>query len=76
MPCRIGMATNPKLRQVEWRNTHPSLRNWTILSTHPTKTEAQQAENQQAHLRGCVSHSGGAGPEFAEWSVYYFEYDD
>ena len=75
MPCRVGMTIDPELRKREWETEHPDLHNWRILSTHPTKTAAQQAEHQKAHLRGCVSHAGGVGPERALWSVYYFEYD-
>ncbi len=74
MSCRVGITTDPDRRKKEWENQHPTLRNWKILSKHDSKTKAQSRENQEARNRGCVSGSGGGGPEYATWYVYYFEY--
>ena len=74
MACRVGMTTDPEERRKHWEGQHPTLRNWTILSRHSTKTAAQAAETREAKDRGCVSGSGGGGPEVAQWSVYYFTY--
>ena len=74
MPCQIGITTNPDRRKQEWQNQRPSLRNWTILEQHRTKTAAQQAENRFARQHGCNSGSGGDGPENANWFVYKFDY--
>lgn len=74
MPCRVGITTNPEERKQHWQNQHPTLRNWQILATYPTKSQAQQRETQEAASRGCQASPGGAGPEVATWSVYYFDY--
>ena len=74
MACRVGITTDPERRKKEWQQKHPDLRNWIILGTHSTKSAAQAQENAEAKRRGCVSNPGGAGPEYAVWHVYYFEY--
>ena len=74
MPCRVGITTDPEERRRHWQSQHPTLRNWQILSTHPTKAAAQNRENEEARRRGCQASPGGAGPENAIWSVYYFDY--
>ena len=74
MPCRIGITTDPQERRAYWQNQHPTLRNWQILGVYPTKSQAQQVETQTARNRGCQASPGGAGPEAAQWSVYYFDY--
>ncbi len=74
MACRIGITTNEAERKKDWEAQHPRLRNWTILSRHGSKTAAQREETAQAKRRGCVSQAGGAGSEYASWSVYYFEF--
>ena len=74
MACQVGMTTDPERRKEEWKRRRPTLRNWQIFSTHPTKTEAQEAETREARARGVNSGEGGDGPERATWYVYYFGY--
>ena len=74
MACRIGITTDQQERRQYWRSRHPSLRNWRILETLFSKTSAQQAETRLSQQHGCVASPGGAGPEYATWYVYYFEY--
>ena len=62
MPCRIGMTTDRDERLRYWKNQYPTLKNWAIISTHGTKTEAQWAENLAASSGGCESNPGGDGP--------------
>lgn len=75
MACRIGITTRPEDRREEWRSRCRGFRNWRILERHNTKTAAQAAENRLARQLGCEAHPGGDGPEYATWSVYYFNHD-
>ena len=74
MACQVGITTDPARRKTEWQNDRPTLRNWTILATASTKSEAQRLEDAHARARGCNSGAGGSGPERATWYVYYFDY--
>ena len=74
MACRVGITTDPTRRRDEWSVAYPGLRNWIILSTHTTKTAAQEAENRARVTYGCAGAPGGAGPERATWHVYKFDY--
>ena len=74
MHCRIGITTDPAARKQEWLRRFPFLRNWTILSKHDTKTDAQAAGQAAALLGGCTAYPGGPGPGRALWYVYYFEH--
>ena len=74
MACRVGITTDPVRRKQDWQRQYPRLRNWRILSTHNSKSAAQQRESQEARNRGCTAHPGGEGPERATWYVYYFEH--
>ena len=74
MPCQVGITTDPDRRRQEWQNQRPTLRNWSILSRHSTRTAAQAAENREARIRGCNSGAGGSGNENDTWYVYYFDY--
>ena len=74
MACQVGITTDLERRKNEWKRERPSLKNWTHISTHYTKTAAQARENTEAKARGCNSGAGGAGAENDTWYVYYFEY--
>ena len=74
MACRIGITTNEAERRQDWEREYPTLRNWRIVGSHGSKSEAQQQENQLAAKHNCDSSPGGAGPEIGNWVVYYFEY--
>lgn len=75
MACRVGITTDPKRREAEWKSECPSMRNWKIESEHYSKSEAQKEEDRLAKLRGCVSARGGREPENATlWYVYSFTY--
>ena len=74
MACRVGIATNPERRKKEWKNEYPSLRNWKVVKTFESKSDAQAFETRLASDRRCVSSAGGDGKEHAAWSVYYFEF--
>ena len=74
MSCRIGMTTDVENRKKYWKSRHSNLRDWQILGTYQTKTEAQNAESRLAKSYGCVSHPGGDGSEYDTWYVYKFSY--
>lgn len=74
MACRVGMTTDLDRRKREHQSDYPTMQNWRILSTHRTKSAAQAAETNAASQGGCTSGHGGAGPEYATWYVYRFEY--
>ena len=74
MPCRVGITTNPERRKKEWQDEHPGLYDWEIIATYTNKSAAQERETREARSRGCKSGSGGGGPEYATWYVYYFRY--
>lgn len=73
MACRIGISHEPAKRREQWERKH-RIRNWKILAKCNSKTEAQAEETRLAKKYGCRAEPGGAGPERATWSVYYFEY--
>ena len=76
MPCQVGMTTNPQRRREEWERDRriQSIANWRIVDRAATKTEAQRKEREWAAHLGCKYGEGGAGPEFAHWYIYVFEY--
>ena len=74
MACRIGIATDPEERKQHWTNRHPTLKNWQILETGLSYSQAQKKENEYARKYGCQSHQGGEKSRQNNWSVYYFEY--
>jgi len=75
MHCRVGITTDPLLRRNHWDTCVVGLRNWLVVSTHPTKTEALQAEKKFAEVSGCLAVPDEDGPLRASWSVYRFTYD-
>ncbi len=74
MACRIGMTTNPDSRRKDWEREHKKITGWKILSTHRSKTAAQEAEKRLAKRHRCISYPGGSGAEKATWHVYKFNY--
>lgn len=74
MACRVGITTDPEVRRTAWEREHPSLYDWRIEGTFPTKSQAQAVETQIAAQRGCVAHPGGGGNEHDTWYVYSFQY--
>ena len=74
MPCRVGMTQYPYTRRDQWKEKHPTLRNWKILGEYNSKKEAQKKETQFALIYGCHYGEGGRGPEKAKWYVYKFDY--
>ena len=76
MACRVGITTDPRRREEEWRQKYPNLHGWEILGKYPTKSDAQEREKQEAGRRGCVAHAGGDDPDYANalWHVYYFQH--
>lgn len=74
MPCRVGITTDPDARRAYWDGRVAGLRDWRIVSTHHSKSAAQQAEANYSVRTGCVSFPGGSGPARATWFVYRFTY--
>ena len=74
MACRVGITTDPKRREEEWKRKHPNLSGWQILEICQTKSEAQDLENAHIEAYGCEGSSGGAGDEDKIWYVYIFNY--
>lgn len=74
MPCRVGITMNPERRKKEWEKDYPNLRSWEIVEKCGSKSAAQARETAEAKRRNCDFGSGGSGPEFATWYVYYFWY--
>ena len=76
MTCRVGITTDLIERRAYWESHYPlTFRNWQVVDTRYTKSDAQYQEDRLAQLWNCESHPGGAGPEYATWHVYYFEHD-
>lgn len=76
MTGRVGITTNLIGRRAHWESVYPAtIRNWRVVHTFYSKSEAQAHETKLAKLWGCESHQGGGGTEFATWHVYYFEHD-
>ena len=73
MPCRIGISTNPAERQKYWEGRVQGLKDWRIISHHPTRGQAQAAESSYARRHGCKSSPGGAAAR-GQWYVYHFDY--
>lgn len=74
MACRVGITTNPEERKQYWKGQHPALRNWEILESGLSYSQAQRKENEYASRLGCQSYPGGPNNGQYNWSVYYFEY--
>ena len=74
MACRVGITTNLAQRKRYWRRQHPFLQNWQSEGPYSSKSAAQAREDELAFELDCEAHPGGAGPEYANWYVYYFEY--
>lgn len=75
MPCRIGISMTPEDRRTYWAGRCWNLRNWQVQGPFDSKSAAQRHETSEAARLGCDASPGGAGPEFANWYVYYFEHD-
>jgi hypothetical protein len=76
MGCRTGITTRPRERKVEWEKQYPELYDWRILGEHPSREEAQEAEDATAAKHGCDSSGGGDDPgePGATWYHYHFYY--
>ena len=74
MPCRVGITTDPTTRRNFWEGRVVGLRDWRIVSSHQSKTAAQQSESDYARRTGCIAFPGGSGPPLATWHVYRFTY--
>ena len=74
MPCRVGMTQDLEERKQYWQRRHPRMTGWTVIATYSRKSDAQARETSEARARGCLSGTGGTGPEYATWYVYYFRY--
>lgn len=74
MPCRVGITTDLASRRAYWEARVVGLRDWRKVSSHQSKSAAQQAETNYARTSGCVSFPGGSGPSHATWYVYRFTY--
>ncbi len=76
MTCRVGITMDLIERRAYWESQYPrTFRNWQVVDTCFSKSEAQSQETRIAKAWGCDAHPGGTGPEFATWYVYYFEHD-
>ena len=76
MPCRVGMTTNLVERRAFWESQYPrTLKNWQVVYTCYTKSDAQFHENRLALAYSCEAAAGGVGPENATWYIYYFEHN-
>ena len=73
MPCRVGITTRPEKRKSEWEREVIGLRNWEIIGSYPTKSQAQAHEDRYANQHGCIAAHGGADAP-GIWYVYRFDY--
>ncbi len=77
--CRIGMTMNLERRKKEWERRYLKegkvIKNWVVLSTHKSKSSAQEVETTEAKKQNCEAHPGGRGSENAIWHVYKIEYE-
>ena len=76
--CRIGITMDLERRKKEWEREYLKrgkvIKNWTVLSTHQSKSSAQEVETREAKQQNCEAHPGGRGSEKAIWHVYKIEY--
>jgi len=76
MTCRVGITTDLIARRAYWEKQFPkTFRNWQVVETCYSKSQAQTQETLLADAWGCESHPGGDGPEISTWHVYYFQHD-
>jgi hypothetical protein len=73
MACRVGITTNVEARRAHWLRQHPNMRNWQILASYYTQSEAQAHETRAAREYGCAAEPGGPNI-IGIWHVYYFEH--
>ena len=59
MACRVGMTTNTEDRKNDHDNDYKNLRDWEILASGLSRTDAEQRESDEATARGCDAHGGG-----------------
>ena len=76
--CRIGITMDLERRKKEWEREYLKrgkvIKNWIVLSTHQSKSSAQEVETREAKQQNCEAHPGGRGSEKAIWHVYKIEY--
>ena len=76
--CRIGITMDLERRKKEWERKYLKeekvIKKWTVLSTHQSKSLAQEVETREAKKQNCEAYPGGRGSEKATWYVYKIEY--
>ncbi len=76
--CRIGITTDLERRKREWMSKYEekgkTIKSWTVLSVHKSKSSAQKAETREAKLQNCEAHPGGRNSNKEIWYVYKIEY--
>ena len=67
--CRIGITMDLERRKKEWEREYLKkekvIKNWTVLSTHQSKSSAQEVETRETKQQNCEAHPGGRGSEKA-----------
>ena len=76
--CRFGITMDLERRKKEWTRDYLEqgkvIKNWIVLSSHQSKSSAQEEETREAKKQNCIAHPGGRGSEKATRYVYKFEY--
>jgi len=84
MPCRIGITTNPEVKQAYWQNQATGFMNWQILNIFRSKAAAKEYETAYAFRHKCeVTPSASEAlsitkelmTEYKWWYVYHFDYE-
>ncbi|MDE0151701.1 MAG: hypothetical protein OXK80_04290 [Bdellovibrionales bacterium] len=76
--CRIGITTDLENRKKTWQRIYEkegkTIKNWTVLSKHYSKSSAQEAEKREAKLQNCKAHPGGRKSRKTIWYLYKIEH--
>lgn len=76
MASRIGITVDLVARRAYWEQQFPkTFRNWQVVDTCYSKSQAQARETLLAKTWGCESHADGDGSEVSTWYAYYFQHD-
>ena len=76
MACRVGITRRPEFRRRYWAARCVNMRNWQIEGVFPSKRSARHHEESKSATHGCVLSMIPFGPEYANWYVFHFEFDD
>lgn len=76
MACRVGITRRPEYRRRYWAARSKNMWNWRLEGPFPSKRSARLHEESEAARHGCALTMTPFGPEYGNWYVFHFEYDE